>query len=400
MMDKFDVILIRYGEIAVKSKEVRIRMERRLVNNIRSQLTLKGLRDFKVRKEWGRIFLEVGRDLEDYVSVLTNVFGITSVSPCIKLKPEVGEIKREVVKLAREVLKPGDTFEVRVRRAFKGFPLTSKEMEELLGSEVLKGVRGVKVDLEEPDRSLSVEIRREAAYLYYQEFEGPGGLPYGVEGRVVSLISGGTDSTLATWMMMKRGCEVIPVHYDLTPFYGDDAKERLKDVLNWLRKWVPRRRWYVYIIPLGEVHAKLNVDVRYRCLLCKLLMYKVAENLAFKEGAKALVTGESVGQVASQTLDNLYFLTTKVSLPVFRPLIGFDKEEIVRVARKLGLVDITLKKVTACTLYPKARGGRAITHATDEALNIILNGIKSSSFKDLNAVVDYLLSKAKKVYVA
>jgi len=398
-MKGFSTILLRYGEIALKSKEIRVRMENRLIRNIVTQLKLAGLTNFRVRREWGRIFIEIEgpEDFRSYISVLTKVFGIVSVSPCIKVSLDLGEIKDVVVSLAKEVLSPGSTFEVRAHRANKKYPLTSKELEKLLGAEILRNIPHVKVNLESPDRSIYVEIRDDAAYVYLEEFEGPGGLPYGVEGKVVSLISGGVDSAVAAWMMMKRGCEVVPAHYTLTPFYGEDAKERAYEVLKWLRQWVPEKRWVVYQVPLGLIHEKIEINVRYRCLLCKYLMYKIAEAIAEEVGAKALVTGEALGQVASQTLDNLYFLTTHANLPILRPLIGFDKDEIIKLGRRLGVAEIAFKKVLDCTLNPAAKGMRAETHASEKVYDIITEAIEKSEFRSVTGVVSFALSRVTKI---
>ncbi len=396
-MEDFRTVIVRYGEIALKSKDIRARMESALIRNIASQLKLAGLTKFKLRREWGRIFIEVEEDPEPYVRTAAKVFGVVSVSPSIKLPLDVDKLKEAVVELARSALKPGTTFEVRVHRANKKFPLTSKELEKLLGAEILQHVEGVKVNLSNPDRGIYVEVRDEFIYVYLEEVAGPGGLPYGVEGRVVSLISGGVDSAVATWMIMKRGCEVVPVHYDLTPFYGSDAKSRAVEVLRWIRGWVPRRRWTVYQVPLGVIHDKIEINVRYRCLLCKYLMYKIAEAIAEEVGAKALVTGEALGQVASQTLDNLYFLTTHANLPVLRPLIGFDKDEIIKLGRRLGVAEIASRKVLACTLNPAAKGMRAETHASEKVYNIITEAIEKSEFKSVRGIVDFALSHATKI---
>ncbi len=395
----FNTVLVRYGEIAVKSKKVRVRMENTLLHNIREQLMLNGVEKFRIRREWGRIFISDIDNMDSCIKALSRTFGVTSISPCMPVSLDLDEIKKAVVGLAKEALKPGDTFAVRVHRAYKEYPMTSKELEKLLGAEILDKIPGVKVDLEKPSKTIYVEVRTDAAYVFDKEYEGPGGLPYGVEGRVIALASGGADSTIAAWMMMKRGCEVIPVHYNLSPFYGDDARERVYNALAWLRTWVPRRKWYVYEIPLGRIHEKINIDTRYRCLLCKFLMYKIAEEIAKREGAKAIVTGESLGQVASQTLDNLYFLSTKISIPVLRPLIGYDKNEIISFARKLGIEPIVARKVLACMLSPKMQSRKAETHASDKVHDIILDAINNSEFKSPESVIKYALDNSVKHYL-
>ncbi len=398
----YSVIMVRFGEIALKSRKIRLRMEGRLARNIETQLRLKGLRGFRVRVRWSRLYIELlGReDLSKYLGVLSKVFGVVSFSPCVKTELNLRSIREVVTELALKTLRPGDTFEVRVNRGNKKFPITSKELEKILGADVLATVSGVKVDLTKPMKGIYVDIREDAAYVFTEEFRGPGGLPYGVEGRVASLVSGGVDSAVATWLIMKRGCDVVPIHFNLKPYYGDDARVRALDVLKWLREWVPKESWVAYEVPLGEVHGRVSISPRYRCLLCKLLMYRVAEEIARSEGCKALVTGEALGQVATQTLDNLYFLTTKVSIPILRPLVGMDKEEIIRLAEGLGIKELTTKKVLTCTLAPSAQGRKAETHASDYVYGVIEDSVRSAGFSDLSDVVNYLVIKSIRFEVA
>ncbi len=380
----YSMILVRYGEITLKSPKVRRRMERVLIDNIREQLRIAGVCDVNMTKEGGRIFVRT-RELRKALLVLPKVFGVVSVSPVMECSRDLEELINAVVKYSRRVLAEGLTFAVRVHRADKSYPMTSVEVARILGKAILEAKPGVKVNLERPEVELSVEIRGDRAYIFHEIIKGPGGLPYGVEGKAVALISGGMDSAIAAWMIMKRGCEVIPVFCDLTPYFEGEGRRRAIDVLFWLRDWVPRK-WKIYVAPLGLAHSMISgLEPKYRCLVCKSLMYLVAEAVAIKEGAKAIVTGESLGQVASQTLDNLLILSKLIKLPILRPLIGLDKNEIADLARRLGVYDVATAHRVACRLVPK----HPVTHAEEAQVKSILTSI------DLDHLVRWLYENSQ-----
>ncbi|RLE99503.1 MAG: tRNA 4-thiouridine(8) synthase ThiI [Thermoprotei archaeon] len=389
-----NLLLVRYGEITLKSREVRSRMEAKLVRNIKVQLNLRKIYDYVIRKESGRIFI-YSDEVDACSEVLRKVFGVVSFSPAIEVERDLSTIREAVLEVAENILREGMSFSIRARRSDKTIEYSSKQLEEILGADVLENISGVKVDLDNPDKTIYIEVREEHAYIFHEVVAGPGGLPYGVEGKVIGLLSGGIDSTVAAWMVMKRGCSLVPVHFDLSPFYGEDAKERALLVLKWLREWIPERRWRAYTVPLGEVHKNIDITPRYRCLLCKLLMLKVGEKIAERERGKALVTGESLGQVATQTLDNLYFLTTRVNIPVFRPVLAFDKNEIADYARRIGVAEIADRKVEACALSPKKRGYRVVTHASEKTIYAVKKALEESAYESLEKAVEYLVSKAK-----
>ncbi|HDJ89210.1 MAG TPA: tRNA 4-thiouridine(8) synthase ThiI, partial [Thermoprotei archaeon] len=253
---------------------------------------------------------------------------------------------------SKKFLRKNMSFAVRVRRV-KSYPYTSIDVERILGSKIIEKYRDINVDLKNPNVTIYVEIREKYAYIFKDIYPGAGGLPYGVEGKVLSLFSGGVDSLVASWMIMKRGCMLGFLHFKLSPYYSNLAFKRFNDAILWTKEWIPRKRIKVFLIDLGKIHSEINdIDSKYRCILCKALMYVLGEKVALENGFKGLVTGESMGQVASQTLNNLIFLSSLVKIPIFRPLIGFDKEEIMMVARKIGAYSIAARNVGKCLLRP------------------------------------------------
>jgi thiamine biosynthesis protein ThiI len=240
---------------------------------------------------------------------------------------------------------------VTARRAYKAFPLTSQQLNEALGSFVLKRFP-VRVDLKHPDLTLYLEILPTEAFLYLERVPGPGGLPVGVAGRVMALVSGGIDSPVAAYRMMRRGCLVSFVHFHGAPFLDRRTQEKVREIVKLLTRF--QYGSHLILIPFGEVQQEVvvNAPAPYRVLLYRRLMGRIAEHLAGLEGATALVTGESLGQVASQTLENLTVIEEAVKMPVLRPLVGMDKEEISAEAREIGTYEISIQPdQDCCTLF-------------------------------------------------
>lgn len=344
-MPESDLWLVRYGEIFLKSDYVRRQWEKVLMQNIRA--VLPGCR---VRSERGRIWITGAVDTER----LRRVFGIVSFSPVIRCALE--NLEETLLALARE-RGAGDlrTFAIRVKRVGT-HPFTSQEKAVELGNLVREEFPGLIVDLEDPDLELHAEIREGTCYLYTEVVPGAGGLPLGVEGTLVALVSGGIDSPVAAWMMMKRGCRILPAYVSLEGLAGGGARARAEEVVEVLRGYQPDIR--LRVIPdsyLACAREQLTRDgaERFTCLICKRRMYRVAAAIAREVGAKGIVTGESLGQVASQTLDNLLVLDDAAELPVYRPLIGLDKEEITRIARAIGTFRPSTGTVEGCRAVPK-----------------------------------------------
>ncbi|MFB3763619.1 MAG: tRNA uracil 4-sulfurtransferase ThiI [Methanotrichaceae archaeon] len=336
--------LLRYSEIALKSLPVRRRWEDVLISNIQ-----KALPKCKVRKSWGRIWLEGPVDPER----LKKVFGIVSFSECERCSLQ--DLDSYIMDFcARSALSEAKTFALRLRRV-GDHPFTSQEKTVELADKILERFANLKVNLDDPDVTIHVEIRDWNCYLYRDVIKGAGGLPLGVEGKLVALFSGGIDSPVAAWMMMKRGCKIIPVYADLDFFSSESALKRAEAVIEALRAYQPDIELRVvkddFLRRAKEILQKGNLE-NYTCLVCKRRMYRVAESIANEVGAKGIVTGESLGQVASQTLDNLFVLDSAINMPIYRPLIGFDKVEAEGIARKIGTFDASIMPAESCKAVP------------------------------------------------
>ncbi|MDD1664515.1 MAG: tRNA 4-thiouridine(8) synthase ThiI [Methanomicrobiales archaeon] len=350
--------LVRYSEIFLKSDPVRREWEKALTGNIRE--VLPGCR---VRSERGRIWVEGPVDRER----LRRVFGIVSFSPVTWCS--LGDLHETLLDICRKCGVEGSrTFGLRMRRVGT-HPFTSQEKAVELGNLVRGEFPHLEVDLDRPDLDLHVEIREGDCYLYTEVIPGAGGLPLGVEGGVVALVSGGIDSPVAAWMMMKRGCRIIPIFVALETFLDDDARSRTEKVIEVLRLYQPDIR--LRVIPDSFLACAKEGLVRrglekFTCLICKRRMYRMAEDVAREEGAKGIVTGESLGQVASQTLDNLLVLDDAAGLPVYRPLIGLDKEEITRIAREIGTFPTSTIRIKGCQAVPKKPSTSAVLEKIQE----------------------------------
>ncbi len=355
------VVIVRYGEISVKGPSTRKRMENLLVNNIRDSLASNNYSGYRVRKERGRIYVEGVEGEKDAYRVsglLTKVMGIVSLSPSVVVSfTSLEDLVVKAWRFFRERIR-GSSFAVRAHRIGEhGF--TSLDVQKKLGAIIHDGT-GIRVDLENPDYTAYLEIRGWKAYLYDTVLKGPGGLPIGSEGRVLALFSGGIDSPVAAWYMLKRGCIVDLVLFNIG---GEEQVRGATEVARrlmgeWGYGYTPR----LYIVDIRRLIPRIAVKVprSYIVIVIRRLMMRLASILAEKIGAKALVTGESLGQVASQTLDNLYVIDRASSYPVLRPLIGFDKEEITRIARLIGTYELSARMKEFCMIGTR----RIVTHSS------------------------------------
>ncbi len=352
---KSSMILCRFGESVLKADYTRRYFENKLLSNISKEFKKKDI-EFSVKREPGRLFIKT-KKIDKSCDILKKTFGITSVSPVkeIKIKSDIEKIVKYSEKIARDLIKKDNTFAVRARRTGND-AFTSKMIERKVGSRIIEKT-GAKVDLDKPDKILYIEVRQNKAYFFTERIKCPGGLPLGTQGNVVVLFSGGIDSAVASWMLMKRGCRIFPLYIDPSPYVeGKKSLIRAEKVLEDLKKWSVGQNIELKKVKTGKImdcfteKCKLNLT----CLLCKRLMYRIAEIFCKKKKAKAIVTGENLGQVASQTLDNINVLNQAVSLPILRPLIGMDKTEIIKIARNIGTYDSSTIKTSGCSAVPES----------------------------------------------
>jgi thiamine biosynthesis protein ThiI len=337
-----DTVLVRYGDIGVKSRKVQWDMERTLRANLGAMLAERGI-DGDVGGERSRPRIRADpADVESATDAATDTFGVVSASPCTVVEPTMEAIREALAATAREGYEEG-TFAVRARRAGgpDAHPFTSEDLEREGGGAVWTAAEdgGVDpaVDLDDPDQVFGVECRAEEAFVFTEKRPGPGGLPVGSQAPVVALISGGIDSPVAAWETMKRGCPVVPLYFDFEAYGGADHVARALESIRALAAYAPNHGYDPRVAPAGEAADRLVETVEEtRMLSLRRFMFRVAEGLAREVGAVGIVTGEAIGQKSSQTSANLATTDPATALPVHRPLLTRDKQSIVEQARGIG----------------------------------------------------------------
>jgi thiamine biosynthesis protein ThiI len=346
-------LICHYSEIGLKGKNRRF-FEERLIFNIKKVLK----RDWFsfVKRIPGRILIrltEKGQKNQKEISEkLKNVFGIAFFSFAVETDAKIEKIKEKAFELLKgEKFK---TFKIETQRSDKTFPLTSQEVNERVGEHILKKSKiknqksKIKVKLKNPDIICFIEIVEKKAFLYLEKIKGPGGLPISTGGKAISLLSGGIDSPVAAFFVAKRGIEIIFVHFHAYPYTKKQSIEKAIKITRLFKKYQPRIS--LYLVPFGEIQKEifLKTLAKIRMILYRRVMLKIAEIIAKKEKALALITGESIGQVASQTLENIKVIEEAIKLPIFRPLVGFDKEEIIKKAKEIETFEISILPYEDC----------------------------------------------------
>jgi len=344
--------LIKYGELALKGKN-RSTFENKLINQIRYRIEALG--DFKVQKEQGRLFVEPMSDYveEEVIEAIKEVFGISYICPVVMIDTDDFEAIRETtIQYMKEQYDDFNfTFKVHARRANKKYPMNSMEIAKELGSTLLDTFEDLKVDVRKPDENVYVELR-DRTYIYSRNIKGLGGMPVGSNGRAMLLLSGGLDSPVAGYMVAKRGVAIDAVYYHSHPYTSERAKQKVIELAQIIsRKTGPIR---LHIVPFTEIQLAIYEKCPHEQLtiIMRRVMATIAEIHARRCKALALVTGEAIGQVASQTIHSLVVTNEICTMPVFRPLIGFDKQEIIDVCHKIGTYETSiLPYEDCCTIF-------------------------------------------------
>lgn len=350
---EYDHILIRYGELGLKGKNIN-QFIRVLQDNVR--VAVKEFPKVKVTRSQGRMFVVLnGQDPEPVIEKCKNVFGIYSMSLAIKVANDEEAMKEGALSALKQA-HDAKTFKVAVRRANKGFPIPSQQMNQILGAHLLKNTSGMKVDVHNPDVEIKVEIRENATYITSAVIDGAGGLPVGTGGKSLLLLSGGIDSPVAGYLMMKRGVQLEMIHFHSPPFTSERAKQKVLDLTKVLTTYGGDIK--VHLVPFTKLQQEIfkTIPERYAMTVMRRVMFTISEKLSEKLNILALTTGESVGQVASQTLASMNTINEVTNLPVLRPLVALDKEEIVAISKKIKTYDISIRPYEdCCTIFvPKA----------------------------------------------
>lgn len=349
----YDRILIRYGEISTKGRN-----RNKFVEKLRESVkrTLKPYPKAKIEASRDRMYVILnGENGIEIMGILKNIFGIQSFSPAIKIAPEVEELKAASLELIRSLYQDGQTFKINAKRSYKNFPLNTEEINHMIGGHILGNIAGIKVDVKNPDINLRIEVREEALYLSSQTIKGAGGLPAGSSGKAMLMLSGGIDSPVAGYLGMKRGLEIEAVHFFSPPFTSERAKEKVIDLSKKLAETFGT--FVLHIVPFTMVQQAIREQVpeNYTMTSTRRMMLRITDEIRKNREGLAIITGESLGQVASQTLESMYAINEVTDTPILRPLISMDKTDIIKIAEQINTYEISNRPFEdCCTIFVPA----------------------------------------------
>ena len=374
-----DMILLKQGEIVLKGLNRRF-FEDKLLSNVRRRL--KPFGEFKVYSAQSTVYVEPEGDcdMDGALEAMLTVFGFVGVTRALACEKDKDAIFDAAKKYLAEDIKSTKSFKVEAKRSDKRFPMSSIEIAQYVGGLISDEFPDITVDVHNPELIVNVEIRETAAYVHANTLPGAGGMPVGSNGSAVTLLSGGIDSPVSSYMIARRGIHLVPVHFFSFPYTSEQAKEKVLELAQILTKFCGRLA--VEIVPFTHIQEEIraNCPEEYFTLIMRRFMMRISEEIAVQTGCKALVTGENLGQVASQTMEALRVTEECVSLPVLRPLIGMDKTDIVQIARKIGTFDTSILPYEDCYTIFTPRHPR-----TKPKLEDVL---RAESVLDVKALVD------------
>ena len=391
-MNDEKILIVRCGEVALKGMN-KPYFERILVERIRKNLSK--INGAKVSRKEGLIFVRVplDSDMNQVAAEVSKVFGVSSVSPALEVESDLEAIGSKAVEFMNTMIENEGvkTFKVEAKRADKNYPIKSPEIAAKVGASVLKGCKVLKVDVHEPDCHLFIDLRADRTYIYTRKINGLGGLPLGTNGRGMVLLSGGIDSPVAAWMMAKRGMVIDAVHFHSYPYTSPRAQQKVEELAEIVSSYCGRINMTVInLLPIQEEIVS-NCPEDETTILVRRFMMRIAEKIAVKQNALMLITGENLGQVASQTAEALVVTDQSVSMPVMRPLIGMDKVEIMDMARRIGTYEKSIEPYEdCCTVFlPK----HPVTKPRLEKI------LKSESKLDVEKLVEMAVDSAEQVQI-
>ncbi|MED4203057.1 tRNA uracil 4-sulfurtransferase ThiI [Neobacillus mesonae] len=347
----YDRILIRYGEISTKGRN-----RNKFVDKLRKsvRIALSEFPKIKIEASRDRMYVVLnGENAKAVIEKLKHIFGIQSFSPAIKVDKEIETIKQTSLELVQALYQEGQTFKVTAKRSDKTFELNTNEINHVIGGHLLQNITGLKVNVKQPDINLRVEVRSDAVYLSCETIPGAGGLPIGSGGKAMLMLSGGIDSPVAGYLSMRRGLEIEGVHFFSPPFTSERAKEKVIDLSKKLAE-IAGSSITLHIVPFTDVQQAIREQVpeNYTMTSTRRMMLRITDEIRKKHEGLAIITGENLGQVASQTLESMYAINEVTNTPILRPLISMDKNDIIKIAEEIDTMDISIRPYEdCCTIF-------------------------------------------------
>lgn len=369
-----DIILLKLGEIVLKGLN-RKAFERKLLNNI--SYRLKPIGNFKISCLQSTVYVEPqddSCDMEEAFEACSKIFGIISMTRASACEKDKDAIAQLAIRCLKEEMESAKSFKVESKRSDKSFPMTSIQLSQYVGGELQEAYPDISVDVHNPELTVYVEVRDLAAYVHADPVPGAGGMPVGSNGVAVTLLSGGIDSPVSTYMIARRGVRLIPVHFFSFPYTSEQAKEKVVELAELLTAYCGRMT--IEVVPFTHIQEEIRdkCPEEYFTLIMRRFMMRLAEKIAVYYGASAIVTGENLGQVASQTMEAMAVTRAVTGMPIIQPLIGFDKEEIVRLARKIGTFGTSILPYEDCCTVFTPRHPRTKPKLKDvEAVEAVLD---------------------------